>query len=785
MLFEQVLDECEMLFEASLSGRDNEVLFSELKRIVSQTDKEEFSRFPLLNEYLSKFVSYFSKSEALSQDRRKKRLINGLEMVAKLRRIFLLRTVDEIEALLGRPASLSTPIKYAYSVGEARSKILKRMDIETIGDLIYYFPRDYEDRRVILPISSLSADSKVSVRARILNFSVKKVSGYTIISAVAGDGFGQLLLKWFNQDYILQKLKKDKEYLIHGLAKKTPFGPLEMNSPEIEEVNGEVSGEILPVYSLTSGISMKMMRKITKRNLGVVRSLENLIPLKIKERRQLLERKHSFTAIHFPKSMFEARKARETLAYEEFFLFEIAVLSRRRQMRCKYQGLPKEIAGILAERLVESLPFELTEDQVKAFREIRDDMRATSPMSRLLQGDVGSGKTLVAELAITDNYEAGYQSALMVPTSVLAMQHFEKMKKDLEPLGIDVALLTGSLKKTDQESIRTRLTKGEIDVVVGTHSLIQEGVEFRSLGLVVVDEQHRFGVKQRETLTSKGRLLDSLVMTATPIPRTLALTVYGDLDVSTIHTMPKGRSPVRTILLARSRIDHLYSFISEEIKMGHQIFFIYPLVEESEQVDLKNATDEAARLREKVFPGTGVELLHGRLTDTEKQEIMQRFKSKKSMILVSTTVVEVGIDIPSATVMVIEHPERFGMAQLHQLRGRVGRSNLKSICVMLMNRAISGEALSRLREFASTASGFDVAELDLRLRGPGEFVGLRQHGMPQFLLGDIVDDRDLLFKAREDAQETIERDPDLLEHGALRIEMQRLYSERVRLIEVG
>ncbi|KUK91208.1 MAG: ATP-dependent DNA helicase RecG [Mesotoga infera] len=785
MLFEQFLDRCEELFETSLTGKKGVSVLPEFKQLISLVDKEELSSYASLEDYFPKFTSYFSGIDNLSDDRKFRRLRNGLEMIEKLRKIFLMRSAEEIDSLLGRPVSHSTPIKFAYSVGEARSKILKRMDIETVGDLIYYFPRDYEDRRIIVSISSIVPDCKVSVKGRILNFSAKKVSGYTIISAVASDGFGQLLLKWFNQDYILQKLKKEREYLIHGLAKKTAFGPMEMNSPEIEEVEGEVPREILPVYSLTSGISMKMMRKVIKRNLGLVRSLDNLVPLPFVKSRDLLDRRHAFVAIHFPKSQFEIRKARETLAYEEFFLFETSILYRRRQIQNRYQGLSKDISGGLAKKLIQSLPFELTEDQVRAFNEIREDMRASSPMSRLLQGDVGSGKTLVAELAIVDNYEAGYQSALMVPTSVLAMQHYEKIKRDLSPIGIEVALLTGSMKRSEQDSVRNAMITGEIDLVIGTHSLIQDGVEFKNLGLVVVDEQHRFGVKQREKLTSKGSLLDSLVMTATPIPRTLALTAYGDLDISTIRTMPKGRSPVRTVLLARSRLRELYSFISDELKMGHQVFFIYPLVEESEQVDLKNATDEAARLREQVFPGVGVELLHGRFTDTEKQEIMQRFRTKKSMILVSTTVVEVGIDVPSATVMVIEHPERFGMAQLHQLRGRVGRSSLKSICVMVMNRAISEEALARLREFASTSSGFDVAELDLKLRGPGEFLGLRQHGIPQFRIGDIVADRDLLFKAREDAKKLIDKDPELSEHGSLRIEMERVYSEKVNLIEVG
>jgi len=326
---------------------------------------------------------------------------------------------------------------------------------------------------------------------------------------------------------------------------------------------------------------------------------------------------------------------------------------------------------------------------------------------------------------------------------------------------------------------------GEIDIVIGTHALIQEGVDFENLGLIVVDEQHRFGVRQREALTTKGHLVDSLIMTATPIPRTLAMTAYGDLDVSTIMTMPKGRNPVRTMLISRSRTRELYSFIMEELKMGHQIFFIYPLVEESEQIDLKNATDEAERLRSEVFQGVGVELLHGRMSDLEKQEVMGRFRSKESMILVSTTVVEVGIDIPSATVMVIEHPERFGLAQLHQLRGRVGRSSLKSYCIMVLGSGVSKEALDRLRDFSRTMDGFTVAELDLKLRGPGEFMGLRQHGLPQFSLGDIVRDSDLLMAARDDAAKLLKNDPNLQSLGALRLEIEKRFSDSINLIEVG
>ncbi len=781
MLLEQFLENAERCIEQSTA----ESLHLELHKLANRIDKEEFDSLSSLREYLDKFLSYFSVLNSLPYERQSKRKANGIEMIVRLRELFLLRQADQLEECMGKPVASNTAVKFASSVGEARARILKRMEIDTVGKLATYYPRDYEDRRTVVPISSIAGDEKTSVKGQLLNFSIKKVSGYSILSAVVSDGFGQILLKWFNQDYIVQKLIKGREYIIHGVAKKTPFGPLEMNSPEIEEINGDVPREILPVYSLTSGISMKMMRRIVRRNLGVVRTFEDLIPQENRKKRDLISRMHAAVAIHFPKSFFELERARKYLVYEEFFLFELAILYNREQIRKNRGGIEKVFTGSLADRLLDSLPFRLTADQVKASQEIKEDMRSPNPMNRLLQGDVGSGKTLVAELAIVDNFEAGFQSALMVPTSVLAMQHHEKLRDELSSVGIRVEILTGSLKKSDQERIRFDLATGEIDVIIGTHALIQEGVDFKNLGLVIVDEQHRFGVKQREALTNKGRVVDNLVMTATPIPRTLALTAYGDLDISTIVMMPEGRTAVRTLLITRSRAKELYSFIKDELKMGHQAFFIYPLVEESEQIDLKNATDEAERLRKEVFQDVGVELLHGRMTDSEKQEIMERFRKKESMILVSTTVVEVGIDIPSATVMVIEHPERFGLAQLHQLRGRVGRSSLKSYCIMVLNSGISKDALDRLRSFATTTDGFKVSELDLELRGPGEFLGLRQHGMPQFLLGDIVRDADLLTEARADAVEFLRKDPDLQNSGHLRIEIDKRYSETISLIEVG
>lgn len=785
MLLEQFLKNAEDFIFQLRDEKKVELLYGELKKLAALIDPEEFTSNPTLSEYLKKFLDYFSILENLPVQRQLARADNGLKMIDKLRELFLTHSIEELEASMGKPVAAATAIKYAYSVGESRAKVLKKMGIETIGDLITYYPRDYEDRRVVVPISSVIGEEKVSIKGTLLNFSRKKVSGYSIVSAVISDGFGQLLLKWFNQEYILQKLVKGRTYMVHGLAKKTPFGPLEISSPEIEEVTGNPPREILPVYSLTSGISMKLMRKIVRRNLGVIKSMEKLIPEELASGRGLMNRKHAMVTIHFPRSFFEAAKAKEYLVYEEFFLFELAILYNREKLKISQGGLAKSIPGILAKKLIETLPFELTSDQTKVFKEIREDMRSPNPMNRLLQGEVGSGKTLVAELAMVDNFEAGYQSAIMVPTSVLAIQHYEKLKRELSSLGMEVAILTGSMKKSEQENVKRALIMGSTDVIVGTHSLIQDGIEFKNLGLVIIDEQHRFGVKQRETLTTKGNLVDSLVMTATPIPRTLALTAYGDLDVSSIVTMPKGRSPVRTLLISPSRIKELYSFIGEELKLGHQIFFIYPLVEESEQIDLKNATDEAEKLKREVFPHAGVELLHGRMSESEKQEIMERFRSQESMILVSTTVVEVGIDVPTATVMVIEHPERFGLAQLHQLRGRVGRSSLKSYCIMVMNSSISNEALGRLRNFASTSDGFNVAELDLKLRGPGEFLGLRQHGMPQFLLGDIVEDAKILSSSREDAAELLKSDPNLQNHGNLRLEIEKRYSDTINLIEVG
>lgn len=786
MIFEDFIDNCETLFQSYEEGDiEPSEITGEIKRYASVLDKEELKGFNELHKYLRSFLEYLIIIPELPAQRQKVRIENSKRMIDKLRNRFLLKTKDELVNLKSGNLSLESKVKFAKNVGERRSKILNKMGIYTIEDLLWWLPRDYEDRRKIIPLSSITPEKKCTVQVTLLNYSKKKVKGYSIITAVVSDGFGQILLKWFNQDYILGQLKKESEYIVTGTPKKNAFGPYEMNSPEIEEISGTPPREIVPVYSTTSGISQKMMRRILKNNLGATQLFQDTLSRKLREEKNLLNVVHAMQGIHYPKSVYEIRKSRERLIFEEFYLFEIALLFNRERLRLDRGGIKKNIEGKMVSSFCESLDFVLTNDQKKAFEEIRKDLTSEKPMNRLLQGDVGSGKTVVAEMAIIDNFEAGFQSAFMVPTSVLATQHYERLVSELVNFGINVELLIGSMKKSDQDRIKRQLAAGDIDVVVGTHALIQENVEFKELGLVIIDEQHRFGVEQRKALMNKGNLIDTLVMTATPIPRTLSLTAYGDLDVSVIREMPPGRKPVKTMLIIDSKLNDVYSFVREEVNKGNQVFFIYPLIEESEVMDLKAATEEAEKLKNEIFPEIPLELLHGRMTEEQKKEIMAKFKKKEIKILVSTSVIEVGIDMPNATLMVIEHPERFGLAQLHQLRGRVGRSSITSYCFLIINRNLSDETVERLRQFASTNDGFKVAELDLTLRGPGEFMGIRQHGMPEFKIGDIVKDAEILYSARYEAEKTIKEDPKLEKDVSLKNAVRERFGERISLIEVS
>ncbi|MFW6121429.1 MAG: ATP-dependent DNA helicase RecG [Petrotogales bacterium] len=786
MIFEDFINSCEALLRDYENGDiDSLKLTGEVKRYANLLDKEELKTFNDLHKYLRSFLNYLVVIHELAPQRQKVRVENGKRMISKLRKQFLLTSENELIKLKTKNMTLESKVKFAKNIGERRAKILNKMGIYTIRDLLWWLPRDYEDRRKIIPLSSIVPEKKCTVQVKLLNFSKKKVKGYSIITAVVSDGFGQILLKWFNQDYILGQLKKESDYIVTGTAKKNAFGPYEMNSPEIEEISGTPPREIVPVYGTTSGISQKMMRKILKNNLGASYLFNDPLPIGIRKNRDLLNIVHAIQGIHYPKSLYEVQKARERLIFEEFYLFEIALLFNRERLKIDRGGIKKNVDGKLVSSFCKNLTFELTKDQRKAFQEIRTDLTSEQPMNRLLQGDVGSGKTVVAEMAIIDNFEAGYQSAFMVPTSVLASQHYERLTSELTNFGIKVELLIGSMKKSDQDEIKKRMATGDIDVIVGTHALIQENVEFKELGLAIVDEQHRFGVEQRKALMNKGNVIDLLVMTATPIPRTLSLTAYGDLDVSTIKEMPPGRKPVKTMLIIESKLNEVYSFVREEADKGNQVFFIYPLIEESEVMDLKAATEEAMKLENEVFPEISVELLHGRMSEEQKKEIMARFKRKEIKVLVSTSVIEVGIDMPKATLMIIEHPERFGLAQLHQLRGRVGRSSLTSYCFLIINRNLSDETVERLRQFASTNDGFKVAELDLTLRGPGEFMGIKQHGLPEFRIGDIVKDAKILYEARYEAEKTIAEDPKLEKNSDLKNNVTERFGEKISLIEVS
>jgi len=791
MLLEEFFEEFEKLLshyiehcENIINKKNDNPFFHELLELWKRV--EDFEKSKELTEKMRLLFKYYSDLNKLPKERIVKRLKNGKLAIQKLKKEFLIPNSRKSNCV--SKGILHSAVRYAKFVGPKREKLLNRLGINNIEDLLLYFPRDYEDRRKIVPISLLKNNERTVISGRLLSFEKKKLSNISLLVAILTDGFGEILLKWFNQDHIIQKLNKNSRYIAFGTVKKNIYGQFEMQNPEIEELTSNNQEneyrKIFPLYSLTDGLTQKMMRKIILQNLENVECFEDNLPDWIVEKRELISIDKAISGLHFPISFYHLKKAKQRLAYEEFFYFELSVLYYKQKLEKELGGVEKNIRGELANEFIKNLPFKLTKDQMRAYQEIRKDMTSKKVMRRLLQGDVGSGKTVVAEIAIIDNYEAGYQSAIMVPTTVLAIQHFKRIKSDLGKLGISIELLIGSMSENEKNRVKAQIKKGEVDVVIGTHALIQEDVHFENLGLTVIDEQHRFGVKQREALINKGKLVDTLVMTATPIPRSMALTIYGDLEVSTIREMPSGRKEIKTILISSSKIYKVYEFVREEINSGRQAFIVYPLIEESENLDLKAATTMYEELSKNVFPEFKVGLLHGKMIDNEKEEVMKKFANKEVDILVSTTVIEVGIDIPNATVMVIEHPERFGLAQLHQLRGRIGRGNFESYCFLVIDKKHI-EAFERLNFFASTTNGFEIAEYDLKLRGPGEFLGVKQHGLPEFRVADLSKDFNILLDSREDALKILEIDPGLKHHEILLSKIQKLYGERVNLIEVG
>ncbi|MBI2543818.1 MAG: ATP-dependent DNA helicase RecG [Candidatus Rokubacteria bacterium] len=697
------------------------------------------------------------------------------------------------EATRDAARGLQAPLQYLKGVGPQRAKLLSRLGLETIEDALFFVPRRHEDRSRLIPFSQLTEGKAQTCSGTVVGISPPPPGRPRMPLAVTlRDSTGYLTAVWFNQPYRKDEFKRGQTLILHGRVARFRDGPLQMQHPEAEPVEeGEDetihTGRLVPIYRLTEGLPQRWLRSLLWRVVEeYAGKVPESLPEALRRRRHLAALPEAVRAIHFPQTEEELAAARRRLVFDDFLLLQLG-LAIRRQREGRERGLAMAPPGELGERLRLALPFRLTAAQERVWEEIRRDLAAPYPMNRLLQGDVGSGKTVVAVLAILTAVEAGYQAAVMAPTEILAEQHLWTLRQWLPPLGVPVELLTAAIKGRERQALLDGAASGELSCLVGTHALIQEGVEFRRLGLAVVDEQHRFGVVQRATLRRKGENPHVLVMTATPIPRTLALTLYGDLDVSVIDEMPPGRQPIVTVARSLGKRVQIYAFLHQQIKEGRQVYIVCPLVEESEATDLKAATEMAERLQREVFSDLKVGLLHGRMSLAEKEVVMGAFKDGQIHILVSTTVIEVGIDVPNVSVMLVEHAERFGLSQLHQLRGRVGRGPWKSYCLLLESGMLSAEARRRIEAMTETQDGFRIAEVDLELRGPGDFFGTRQSGLPEFRVADLLRDGRVLEEARQEAFALVASDPDLRhpEHRALRGALLARWRGKLDLASVG
>lgn len=661
-----------------------------------------------------------------------------------------------------------TDVMYMKGVGPKIAYKLNKLGIYTVQDLMLYFPKkhiDYSSRTLIRDLKEGETTTVFGYIKSVSAFNTQKK--LSVVKVTVADESGRLDLSFFqakSNRFMLERTKSqfpiNAGIMLSGKVKRNNYdGKLTFDKPTYSIMTGEFLEDknsnlniarIVPIYTVCEDLSIKVLRRAIFNAIQKYKDeIENVIPDFMREKIGLLDKKAAVEQIHFPESQELLEQARFSLIFEELFLIQLKMVRIREQNSHNHSALALKIKekGLVKE-FIDNLPFELTGAQKKAVNEILNDLNSDVPMARLLQGDVGSGKTVVATIMLLAGVENGYQGALMAPTEILAQQHYNNLQQWLSPMGISVGLFLGSQGKKIREKFRTDLRNGQMNIAVGTHALIQEDVDFNNLGAIVVDEQHRFGVKQRNVLKKKSQNPQILTMTATPIPRTLALTVHGDLDLTIIDELPKGRKPIKTSLITSHR--GVYELIQSEIDAGRQAYVVYPLIEESETLSAKAATIEAERLQKEVFPQYKIGLLHGKLKNDEKEQVMKDFKDKKYDILVSTTVVEVGVDVPNATVMLIENAERFGLSQLHQLRGRVGRNNLQSYCI-LHTSTKSQETRERLNIMTQTNDGFVIAEKDLQLRGPGEFLGTRQSGLPDLIISDIVRDAKILEMARNEA----------------------------------
>lgn len=683
---------------------------------------------------------------------------------------------------------LSSPVQYIKGIGPRRSTYFKKISIETVNDLLFLVPRRYLDYSARQQISNLKINDEASVIGKIKAVDVQRTRHRgQIVKVLLADEFDTIAVKWFNRRDLKNRFKTGDSLLVSG--KVTFFYGRQIVNPIYEIIaESEVDktqGTVIPIYPLTEGLGLWDIKRAVRICADeCLDDIHETLPESLLRKNDLMALPQAIRNLHFPSNLQDAFAARRRLVYDEFFFFEL-ILARRRSITKNETGISLPDQGVLTHRLLDVLTFELTKGQVEVIKNITDDMVKPRPMNRLLQGDVGAGKTVVALYVMLVSVENGYQSALMAPTEILAEQHFVGLSEIVKELKIEAVLLTSSIKADARKQTIEKIASGDAQIVFGTHALIEEEIKFNKLGIVVVDEQHRFGVMQRAALVNKGINPDFLVLSATPIPRTIALTLYGDLDISLLKDKPPRRGEVLTKIIKGNKKQDIYSFVKNELAKGRQAFVVCPLIEKSEKLDLKSV-DEVYQEITSIFCDYSIGVIHGRLKSTERIEIMNDFRAGQLDILIATTVVEVGVDIPNASVMLIEHPERFGLAQLHQLRGRIGRGTQRSYCFLFLNRYVAPETYERIAYFEKNNDGFALAQKDIELRGPGEILGKKQHGLPDLKIGDLEDNKELLFLARDDAFGAIAKDPEMKssEFSAIKKQLRKLTAKE-KLLSIG
>ena len=677
---------------------------------------------------------------------------------------------------------LTKDVKYVKGVGPNRVKLLNKIGIYNLGDLITYYPRDYEDRSKPKLINEVLDGEEVLIKgfviSKMLELKIRK--NLTIYKLIIRDETGPCTITWYNQPYLKKIFIVGNEYSFYGKISKKG-NRVEMNSPVFDNIETQKNtGKIVPIYPLTYNLSQNTIRQIIENGLNEVEDeLQETIPEYLRKEYNLININNAIHNIHFPQEFSDFKKARTRLVFEELLDLQLALLSLKNKYTQEKVGI-KFDKNIKISNVINELPFKLTHAQLKVLEEIDTNMESEKTMNRLLQGDVGSGKTIVSIIATYKAVKSGYQVAVMAPTAILASQHLESFTEVLSKYGIKCELLVSSITKKKKDEILEKLQSGEIDVLIGTHAILEDNVIFKNLGLVVTDEQHRFGVRQRSTIAAKGNNPDVLVMTATPIPRTLALILYGDLDISIIDELPPNRKKIETYAVTKSMTERVNNFIKKQINEGRQIYVVCPLVEENEEIKANSVIELAEKYKNKVFKDYKVEYIHGKMRPKEKDEIMQKFKDGEIDILISTTVIEVGVNVPNSSTMIVENAERFGLAQLHQLRGRVGRGEYQSYCILKYNSG-SDVVRERMKIMQDTNNGFIIAEKDLELRGSGEFFGTKQHGLPEFKIANLFEDMNILQSVQAVANKIIDEDPELKmeKNKALKKIVDQRFGERI------